>query len=161
MHPVRLRIEEKQQLEHLVRRGVAHARTIMRAQILLLANAGKRDKEIYETLDLGVSTPYDVRKRYHKGGLERALYEAPRPGQKRKLNGDQETEVVAIACTKAPKGYAHWTLDLLTAKVQKKLQVDIKRSAIWHVLLRNHQKPWRGKNVVYSENYAGVYQADV
>lgn len=160
MHPVVLPEKEKQELQSLIHKGVASTRIITRARILLLADEGKKDKEIYRFLGLGVSTPYDVRKRYHEGGLKNALYEAPRPGQKRKLNGEQEAEVVAIACTKAPKGYARWTLDLLTAKVRKQLGVDIKRSAIWHVLLRNNQKPWREKNVVYSESYAGVYQAN-
>jgi transposase len=160
-YPVELQDQEKIQLQEMIHTGVASTRVITRARILLSASEGKTDKEIYEGLDLGVTTPYDIRKKYHEGGLQNALYEGQRPGQKRKLNGEQEAEVVAIACTKAPKGYARWTLDLLTVKVQKQLQVDIKRSAIWHVLLRNHQKPWREKNVVHTKDYAGVYQADV
>lgn len=141
------------QLEDLIHKGTANTRTITHSRILLMANAGKKDKEIYEALDLGVSTPYDIRKRYCEGGLNRALYDLPRPGQPRKLNGVQEAEVVALACTKAPKGYVRWTMDLLTEEVRNKLQVTISRMAVYKVLLRNDTKPWLKKNVVYSESH--------
>lgn len=150
IHNVSLTPEEQHLLQSLVRRGNANVRNITRARILLLSHEGKLDKEIYTALHLAVSTPYDIRKRYHEGGLTRALYDLPRPGQKRKLSGTQEAEVVAIACTQAPQGHVRWTLDLLTEEVKVKLGVPIGRTAIWKVLLRNNMKPWRKKNVVYS-----------
>lgn len=150
---INLSPQEVTQLQTLIRKGTANARTITRARSLLMSNSGATDKEIYEPLDLSVSTPYDIRKRYHTGGMNRALYDAPRPGQQRKLTAEQEAQVIAIACTKAPKGYARWTISLLTEQVCHTLHVSIGRSAIWHVLLRSHTQPWREKNVVYTQNY--------
>lgn len=150
IHRISLTEEEIRQLKILIRKGIANARAITRARVLLMAHDGKTDKEIYQTLSLAESTPYDIRKRYTAGGLQRALFDAPRPGQKRKLTGIQEAEVIAIACTKAPKGYVRWTLDLLTEEVKDKLGVVIGRTAIWKILLRNDTKPWLKKNVVYS-----------
>lgn len=141
--------EEKKSLQSLIRKGNAKARTITRARILLLTDEGRKDTEIQNALHTATSTPHDIRKRYTQGGLNRALYDAPRPGKERILSGIQEAEVVAIACSTAPKGYSHWTLDLLTEEVRGKLEVEIGRTAIWKVLLRNNTKPWRKKNVVY------------
>jgi len=142
---VTLREAEKEQLRSIIRSGTEQARTITRAHVLLLADEGKRDKEIYSVLHLSATTPYAIRKRYYTSGLTRALYELDRPGQPRKLSGEEGAEVVAIACTKAPKGSVRWTLDLLTGAVQNKLGVTIGRTAIWKVLLRNNTKPWRKK----------------
>jgi transposase len=155
-HPVKLTEEERNQLQQVLHKGVANTRIITRSRVLLMTHDGKMDKEIYEVLSLAVSTPYDIRKRYHEGGLNKALYDAPRPGQPRKLSGDEEAKVVTIACTKAPKGYSRWTMDLLTEEVHSKLNLAISRTAIYKVLLRNDTKPWRKKNVVHSQNYAGV-----
>lgn len=144
-YKIKLSDQEIAQLHDVVHKGTVNTRVSTRARSLLMSNEGKIDKEVYEPLGLAVSTPYDIRKRYHEGGLTRALYDLSRPGKKRILTEEQEAQVVAIACTKAPKGYAHWTLDLLTERVQNDLQVSIKRSAIGHVLLRNKQKPWLKK----------------
>lgn len=153
IHTITLNESEVKQLKALLRKGTINARVLTRARILLMATDGKLDKEIYTTLNLSVSTPYDIRKRYHIGGLKRALYDLPRPGKARLLTGEQEAEVIAIACTAAPKGYVRWTMDLLTEEVNKKLAVTIGRTAVWKVLLRNNEKPWLKKNVVYSESY--------
>lgn len=142
--------DEKIILENLIHRGTTKARTITRARILLFAAQEKTDSIICNALSIVRSVVYDTRKHYVEGGLNRALYDLPRPGQKRKLTGIQEAEVIAIACTKAPKGYSRWTLNLLTEAAQKKLSVSIGRTAIWKVLLRNDTKPWLKKNVVYS-----------
>lgn len=153
IYTILLTESEIQQLRTLTRKGTTNARVITRAQVLLLANAGKIDREIYKTLGLAVSTPYDIRKRYYQGGIKTALYDLPRPGQKRKLTGKQEAQVVAIACTDTPKGYVRWTLDLLTEEVKKRLRISIGRTAIWNVCLRNKEKPWLKKNVVYSQRH--------
>jgi len=154
IHTIHLPQQEKDKLTQIVSRGKENTRVITRSRVLLLADEGKTDPEIYEYLSLSPKTPYEIRKRYVQGGLTRALYDLPRPGQPRKLNGIQEATVVAIACTKAPKGYVRWTMDLLVEEVQKKLKVGIGRTAVYKVLLRNDTKPWLKKNVVYSQDYS-------
>jgi transposase len=154
IHTIHLTQQEKGTLAEIVTKGREQARVITRARVLLLADEGKTDPEIYAFLALSTKTPYAIRKRYREGGLSVALYDRPRPGQPRKLNGSQEAKITAIACTKAPKGYRHWTMDLLTKEVHNKLQIGISRSAVYHVLLRNNLKPWREKNVGDFRDYA-------
>lgn len=154
---VRLTPEEKKTLQALISKGFAKAQSITRARILLMADEGHKDSEIIQSLKVASSTPHDTRQHYVQGGLKRALFDNPRPGQKKKLTGVQEAEVVAIACTKAPKGYAHWTMDLLTEAVNKKLKskgekISLGRTTVWEILLRNNLKPWRKKNVVHPQS---------
>jgi len=151
-HPIVLPDKEKAQLQTLVHKGIAHARTITRARVLLLADTGRTDREIYESLALAVSTPYDIRKRYHSGGLQNALYDTPHQRRSKKLTVQQEAKIVATACTNPPKGAKRWTMDLLTEAVNK-LGIQIGRTAIWKLLIRNDTKPWRKKNVVYPASY--------
>jgi len=154
-HPIKLPQEEKDRLQTLIHKGIANTRIITRARVLLSAEKGKTDREIYESLDLAVSTPYDIRKRYHEGGLQNTLYDTPHPRGEKKLSVEEEAEIVAIACTKAPKGNARWTLDLLTEEVNSR-GIKIGRTAIWKVLLRNDTKPWRKKNVGHFQNYQSI-----
>jgi len=156
IYRVTLTHHEQQRLSQLIHKGHSSTRSITRARVLLLANQGKTDKEIYEALNLADSTPGDIRQRFAQGGIKRALHDLPRPGKERILTGMQEAEVTAIACSKAPKGYKRWTLDLLTEEVKSKLKVTIGRTAIWKVLLRSNEKPWLKKNVVYSERNGGI-----
>jgi len=153
IHAIHLPEEEVIRLRMIIHKGKENTRVITRSRILLMANEGKKDPEIYTVLSLSTKTPYEIRKRYTQGGLQKALYDAPRSGQPRKLDGRQEAKVVAIACTKAPKGFDHWTMDLLTGEVHNQ-GMTIGRTAVWKILLRNDTKPWRKKNVVYSEYYA-------
>lgn len=144
-YTVRLSEQEQREVRSLLKKGVSTARTYTRARILLAAHTGKLDKEICASLGIVRSVVHDIRKHYAEGGLTRALYDAPRPGQERKLTDFQEAEVIAITCTSAPKGYARWTLDLLTEQVKTTLGVAIGRTAVWKVLLRNNTKPWLKK----------------
>ncbi len=46
-----------------------------------------------------------IKERYNEGGIKRALYDAPRPGQKQKYTSKDKAEIIAIVCSDAPKGY--------------------------------------------------------
>lgn len=152
-YKVTLTPQEQRTVTALIGKGTAKARTITRARILLLTHKGNIDKTVCEALGIVRSVVYDTRKHYVEGGLQRALFDLPHKGAQRKLSGKQEAEVVAIACTDAPKGHVRWTLDLLTEEVKKKVGISIGRTAIWKVLLRNDTKPWLKKNVVHSQSY--------
>lgn len=152
---VKLTDEALQEVHQIIKKGISHARVITRARILLAVHEGEKDEEICQIFGVVRSTVHDTRKHYHEGGLQRALYDLPRTGQPRKLSVKQEAKIVAIACTKAPKGYDHWTMDLLTEEARS-LGMGIGRTALWKVLLRSDTKPWRKKNVVYSSDYSRV-----
>jgi hypothetical protein len=82
---VDLNKDEKAELVSLTQKGRPGARKIKRANILLLANAGKPDFEVAELLHTSWLTVLRTRHRFVEGGLDFALYEAFSPQQARYL----------------------------------------------------------------------------
>jgi len=127
---VRLTCEERAELQALVSKGKASARTLMHARILLKTDEGAdgprlTDDEIAEAVEVNRSTVERVRIRCVEGGVEAALH--PRPSRQvhpRKLDGVQEAHLVASACSPAPKGRARWSLRLLADKLVELEVVD-------------------------------------
>jgi transposase len=120
---VRLTPAERAGLIDLVTTGKRAAATISRARILLKADAGPEgeawdDEQIAEALDTSLSTIHRVRQAFVEEGLEEALYrKKPTGRQYRKLDGEQEARLIAVACSAAPEGRARWTLRLLADKL--------------------------------------------
>lgn len=124
---VELTDEQRQGLERLVSTGRESARKIIRARVLLKADAGESDGEIAEALDVGLATVGRVRRRFARGasgGADAAAAaverrpQPPRP-DKRKLDGDAEARLITLACSNPPDGYGRWTLDLLADRMVK------------------------------------------
>ena len=138
-YKVELKEEERTFLNQLVRRGETSARKVKRALALLNADEGLIDREIASTLRIGPSTVERTRRRYATEGLESALNERPRPGQKRKLDGKQEATLVAIACSAPPEGHATWTLRLLAGRMVELGQVEtISRETVRRTLKKTN-----------------------
>jgi transposase len=111
--------EEKEQLRRLTSKGTTGARRLRRAHVLLLADEGRADEEIARALGASVSTVERVRKRFVEEGLEAALSERPRVGGalRRKLDGNGEAYLVALACSEPPEGRERWTMQLLADRL--------------------------------------------
>ena len=114
---INLSDEEHGILLDLTRKGEIKVRKFKRAMILLKADEGLSDAQITAAIDTSRPTVERIRKRFVEGGLEKALNEDPRPGQRRKLNGREEAILIATACSKAPDGHDHWTMRLLAGKL--------------------------------------------
>ena len=136
--------EERVRLRTLLRRGKASVRMVARARVLLRAEEGYTDAAIAAVLDVGTATVGRIRKRFVERGLEQALREQPRPGQRRKLSGKQEAHVIAVACTTPPEGHGRWTLRLLAGKVvELGFAPSISPETVRQVLKKNELKPWQ------------------
>jgi transposase len=109
--------EERACLESMLRKGKSSARMQTRARILLKANDGTLNQDIMHALDVSETMVYRARQRFVEEGLEAALRDKPRPGQKPKLDDKQRAHLIAVACSDAPDGHDHWTLRLLANKV--------------------------------------------
>jgi transposase len=114
---INLSDEERQKLLEMTRKGEIKARKFKRAMILLKADEGLSDLQIMAALNVSRPCVERIRKRFVADGMERALNEDPRPGQKRKLDGRAEATLIATACSEAPEGHARWTLRLLAGKL--------------------------------------------
>ena len=122
-YSVRLTLAERQGLIELVTTGKRAASIITRARILLKADVGREgeswdDEQIAEAFDTSLSTIHRVRQAFVEEGLEESLYrKKPTGRQYRKLDGDQEAHLIAVACSKAPEGRSRWTLRLLADRL--------------------------------------------
>jgi len=121
---VRLSGEERERLETLIRKGKSPARRLVKARILLKADVseageGWSDNRIIRALDTSPSLVYRVRKQLAEEGFEAVLSRKQRatPAVARIFDGEKEAKLIALACSKPPKGRARWTLRLLENKV--------------------------------------------
>ena len=77
-----------------------------------------------------------VRQQYATGGLDAAVdRKAPDREYRRKLDGEQEARLVALACSAPPEGRKRWTLRLLAQRLVK-LEVveDLSHETVRQVL---------------------------
>lgn len=115
---VRLEQEERDRLQRLVRAGKAAAYKIRHANMLLMADAdGPRwaDEKTAEGLGVSVGQVEHLRKRFVEQGIDACLErkKQERPSVERKFDGEAEARLIALACGKAPRGRARWSLRLL------------------------------------------------
>jgi transposase len=121
---VRLSAEEREQLQALIRKGKSPAKRLLKARILLKADVsdageGWSDSKIIAALDTSASMVYRVRKQLVEEGFAAVLSRKPRaqPPVPAIFDGEKQAKLIALACSKPPKGRVRWTLRLLENKV--------------------------------------------
>jgi len=111
---------------------------------LLLADEakGKTDEEISDSLGICLTTVFNIRRRFHRWGLERAINEEPRSGQPPKFKGKTMAKITAIACSKPPKGHARWSLRLLADHlIELDIVEDISYQSVRNILKKTNSSP--------------------
>jgi transposase len=126
---------------HPDRQGAAPARALTHARILLKANQGEAgpswtDRAIATALEVHHTTVARVRQQYAAGGLDAAVdRKAPDRAYRRKLDGQQEARLVALACSAPPEGRKRWTLRLLAERlVQLEVVEDLSHETVRQAL---------------------------
>jgi hypothetical protein len=119
---VKLSQAEQDELREVIKRLSGSGQKVRRAQILLKADiqgANWTDAQIAEAFDCRTKTVENIRKRLVEQGFEAALNGAKRanPPTAKRLDGEQEAQVIAMRLGSPPKGYANWSLRLLARKV--------------------------------------------
>ena len=128
--------QQRLELQQLLSSGSHKARVLTRARVLLLLDQNYAEQQVSDVLNVSLSTIYRTRKRFSELGLERAVYDNPRPGRPVTSTGDVEAKLVMLACSQAPKGRSRWTLHLLADKMVELHYVD----AISHQQVNNMLK---------------------
>jgi hypothetical protein len=121
---IRLTVKERAGLEKFCATGVRDVRLVNRAKIILaLDTSGGRTPDRHEAIAerIGISRQAinKIRKDYLAVNnaavfLQRKKRETPPVPPK--VTGELEARIIALACGEVPKGYARWTLRLLTEK---------------------------------------------
>ena len=119
---VRLTDEERSQLQEVMKKLKGSSQKVRRAQILLKADiegANWTDAQIAEAFDCRTKTVENIRQRLVERGFEETLNGARRsmPPTEKVLDGEQEAHIIALRLGAPPKGYANWSLRLLSRKV--------------------------------------------
>jgi transposase len=137
---VRLTDEQRDALEGLLRTGSHPAAMRRRAGILLRADAtgpdAWADEQIADEWGTTRMTVMRVRQQFAAEGLDATLHrKKPTGRQYRKLDGEQEARLVALACSKAPDGRVRWTMKLLADRlVELEVVESIDPATVWRTL---------------------------
>jgi|SRR6185295_5920023 len=143
---IQLTNEERFMLEQMLRRGKHSARKLTRARILLKADLGLRDEDIAQEIDTCIPTVERLRKRFAEVRLE-ALDERPRPGRKPLFEQKGEARLIAEACSTAPSGRKHWTLQLLADRVvELNLVETCSADTVRRILKKTNSSPGSSSN---------------
>lgn len=137
--------DQRAELRGLVASGVAPARRLTRARILLKADHGEggpgwADAAIAGALDVDPSTVQRVRRQFVAAGLTATLArKRPDRVYERRLDGAQEAKLIALACSEAPAGADRWSLRLLADELVRLEVVE----AVSHETVRQTLKKTR------------------
>jgi transposase len=76
------------------------------------------DERIAEALDVCRMTVARVRQQFAAEGLDATLHKKRATGrQYRKLDGRQEAQLIALACSPVPQGQTRWTMKMLADRL--------------------------------------------
>jgi putative transposase len=148
--PLSIEIASKDQKElaKLLSSGVQQVRVVLRALALLQLSKGSSAPQIANLVPLTAQAIRNIGRRYQRGGLDRALYEKPRPGAAEVLDASDKQRLIAMVCSSPPEGRARWTVRLVAEEaVKRKLVPRVGRETVRILLLSHDLKPWREKNV--------------
>jgi transposase len=138
-----LSLEERDRLEKLISAGRTSSKRQIQARILLKADASEAgpawsDEQIGEALEISVSTVARLRKRSVEQGLaavlDRGIVRRP---SRRRLDGEQEARLLAVACGTPPEGRVRWTLRLLADKM---VELEVVESISYETVRRTLKK---------------------
>jgi putative transposase len=126
--PLKLRDDEREQLQQLVNKHNTQQQIALRAKIIIMACEGQNHREIARNLDINRQTARLWRNRWLEtqekdlSALQR-LQDSERVGAPAKFSMEQVIELFALACS-PPSDYgrpiSHWTARELADEIIKK-----------------------------------------
>jgi transposase len=108
--PLHLDANQRKRLEFLVRAGNTPQKLVERAQIILLAAAGRPNAAIAREVRVSRPTVLLWRERFAQGGVPGLSYEKPRPGRKPRIGPAQVQAVVEATLHTTPPAATHWSV---------------------------------------------------
>ena len=120
---IKLTKAEVNELQSIINKGKHTSQTFRTAYILLNCDEGEysekvTNEQISKILKVGMRTIDRVKKKFIEEGLDLCLER--RPTQRvyeKKVDGDVEAKLISLCCSEPPKGYAKWSLRLLSEKM--------------------------------------------
>lgn len=129
-YTIELSEEERQHLEKLTSFGIASARTVKRAQVLLKSDSQAEGMpwkydQICAAFNTTPVTVLNIRKSFVEKGLAAMLCrKKPEREYEHALDGEEEAHLIALACSEPPEGRNVWSLRLLKDRFIRSGHVD-------------------------------------
>ena len=163
---VMLSDDEQELVDGLIHAGKYSARLLTKARILLKADAseageGWSDSRIAAALDTSIDTVARTRQQLVEKGLEAVLVRkhSPASARPRIFDGAAEAKLIALACSRPPKGRKRWTLQLLEeAVVELNIVERASDNTIGRTLKKHAQCARRSWRFPTGESPVGVRQ---
>jgi len=143
---VTLTEEERAELKKLIQKGKTSGFRIRHAQILLKLdsipeNKGWTGDKIAQAYDSNPVSISHIAKRFVEEGLESALNRKEQLNRARKIDGEVEAKVIALACSNPPEGHERWSVRLLRDEIIRLEIADIERSSVNYILKKMNLSP--------------------
>ena len=147
MTPLTLQLKPVELEEIRYRLAIEEPRVIRRANILNCLHLGYVSSQIAQILNVDPKTVTNVGNAYLEGGLQSALFDEERAGRPIDFDDRERSRIVAMVCSKPPKGSYRWTLDLIVEEAQKRglVSESISRETVRVILKEHDLKPWQEK----------------
>ena len=127
--PIVLDPDQRGILEGRARARRASARSVERARIVLLANAGLQDRQIAAELKITAEKAARWRNRFLDGGIAALEKDAPRPGRTPTITDAKVQDVVRMTTREKPRNATHWSTRTM-AEASGLSEKSVRR--IWH-----------------------------
>jgi len=147
-YKVTLKKEEHDELMSIVSKGSHTSQQYRTAYILLNCDQGEYGdkipgRHISQVLKISERMIDRTKQRFVEEGFESCLERKPISRTKvKKVDGDLEAQLIALSCSKAPEGFARWSLRLLSEKVVELKYVEsISHETIRKALKKTNLNP--------------------
>ena len=138
--------DDRRMLKRWSRGRRVPARLVLRAKIVLLAAAGKLNKDIAVELSTGMKTVCLWRNRFAKSGLAGVEKDAPRGGRPATARAALAADIVRKTTTQKPPAATHWSTRTLAA------ELDTSASMVQRVWKAHRLQPHRTKTFKLSND---------
>ena len=144
---IMLKAEQRRTLEDFTKKGVHSARLINRARVILaLDRNGKKDHlritRISDQVGLSRQAIYGIRDDFLMSETVEAFLTRKKretPPVPAKVTGEVEAQIIAIACSEPPEGYARWTVRLISERsVELGIAEGVGKSSVGNVLKKRN-----------------------
>lgn len=149
-YKVTLTEEERAQLNAVLAKGKHTSQQYRNACILINSDEGPwgnklSNEQIAQVLQINTKTVERVKQRFVEEGFDECMERKPYPKKAPvKTDGDFEAHLIALSCSKAPEGFARWSLRMLADKMVELQYTDsVSHETVRQVLKKT--KSSRGK----------------
>ena len=104
-------------MNRLIRGGIHAARIITRVRILIKIDEGWKVPQITAALDVSDGTVYRVQRRYAAEGWDGGVRDRVQANPVSASWTRRRAHLIALACSDAPEGHDHWTLQFLADRM--------------------------------------------